>query len=121
MHSTEVKNDVVTRPHDVDIGDVVKDIDPSEDEAARYANMLGQDGYDRKEEGKLRWKIDLRLVPILWFNITLGAVDKLSTGTAALYGMRTDTGLTGDKYSWVGSAFYVSLLTCTVWLRRRMV
>ena len=41
-------------------------------------------------------------------NITLGAMDKVTTATAALYGFRADTGLTGDRYSWVGSAFYVS-------------
>lgn len=41
-------------------------------------------------------------------NITLGAMDKVTTATAALYGFRADTGLTGDRYSWVGSAFNVS-------------
>jgi len=35
-------------------------------------------------------------------------MDKVTTATAALYGFRADTGLTGDRYSWVGSAFYVS-------------
>jgi ACS family allantoate permease-like MFS transporter len=33
-------------------------------------------------------------------------MDKVTTATAALYGFRADTGLTGDRYSWVGSAFY---------------
>lgn len=37
-------------------------------------------------------------------------MDKVTTATAALYGFRADTGLTGDRYSWVGSAFYVSIL-----------
>lgn len=56
---------------------------------------------------RLRWKLDMRLVPILWFNVTLAAMDKVTTSTAALYGMKTHTNLTGDRYSWVGSAFYV--------------
>ena len=66
--------------------------------------------HSRKEETRLRWKLDWRLVPILWFNITLAAMDKVTTSTAALYGMRADTGLTGDRYSWVGSAFYFGYL-----------
>lgn len=79
------------------------------DVAARYAGqMTGENAFTLKENVRLRWKLDLRLVPLLWFNITLGAMDKVTTATAALYGLQADTGLTGDRYSWVGSAFYVS-------------
>ena len=70
----------------------------------RFAN---EPDYDRVEERRVRLKIDFRLVPFLFLNITLPAMDKITTSTAALYGLREDTGLTGDKYSWVGSAFYV--------------
>ncbi|KAG9255121.1 putative allantoate permease [Emericellopsis atlantica] len=81
------------------------------DVAARYANMFsGGEGYSRSEWVKLRWKLDMRLVPLLWFNITLGAMDKVTTATAALYGFRQDTDLYGDRYSWVGSAFYFGYL-----------
>jgi ACS family allantoate permease-like MFS transporter len=79
------------------------------DIAAGYADKLeGENAYTTKEWTRLRWKLDMRLVPLLWFNVTLGAMDKVTTATAALYGFRADTGLTGDRYSWVGSAFYVS-------------
>lgn len=79
------------------------------DVAAQYADQFADGNtYSRKEEVKLRWKLDLRLVPLLWFNVTLGAMDKVTTSTAALYNFRADTGLTGNRYSWVGSAFYVS-------------
>lgn len=80
------------------------------DIAAAYADKLdGENAYTSAEAKRLRWKLDLRLVPILWLNITLSAMDKVTTSTAALYGMKTATNLTGDRYSWVGSAFYVSL------------
>jgi hypothetical protein len=89
------------QPGSVSSGDV--------DIAATYANQfVGENAYTKKEETRLRWKLDLRLVPLLWFNVTLGAMDKVTTATAALYGFRADTGLTGNRYSWVGSAFYVS-------------
>lgn len=84
-------------------------IHSDEDIAAAYANKFdGEHAYTIQEERRLRWKLDLRLVPALWFNITLSAMDKITTSTAALYGMKDATGLTGDRYSWVGSAFYVS-------------
>ena len=78
------------------------------DVAALLADRLGEETFSRTEENSLRWKLDFRLVPILWLNVTFAAVDKVSTATAALYGMRADCHLTGDRYAWVGSAFYVS-------------
>lgn len=79
------------------------------DVAAKYANhFTGENAYSKKEARRLRWKLDMRLVPLLWFNVTLGAMDKVTTATAALYDFREDTNLHGDRYSWVGSAFYVS-------------
>jgi hypothetical protein len=80
------------------------------DVAAKYANQFtGENAWTIKEWRRLRWKLDMRLVPLLWFNVTLGAMDKVTTATAALYDFRQDTNLTGDRYSWVGSAFYVSI------------
>ena len=79
------------------------------DVAAKYANMFANgESYSKEESTRLRWKLDMRLVPLLWFNVTLGAMDKVTTATAALYDFREDTNLYGDRYSWVGSAFYVS-------------
>ncbi|KAK8115710.1 hypothetical protein PG984_012212 [Apiospora sp. TS-2023a] len=90
----------------------VSDAEGNMDFAARYANHFTDGGemYSRQDERRLRWKLDLRLVPLLWFNVTLGAMDKVTTATAALYSFREDTGLDGDKYSWVGSAFYFGYL-----------
>lgn len=101
--SKDVANGQVLDNRDVDI-------------AAAYADKLdGEGAYTAKEEKRLRWKLDLRLVPILWFNITLSAMDKVTTSTAALYGMKKDTGLTGNRYSWVGSAFYVRDIPIHLW------
>lgn len=83
----------------------------SDDVAAAYAGQLeGENAWTRKEQVRLRWKIDLRLIAILWFNVTLGAIDKVTTATGAVYGMLDDCNLTGNRYSWVGSVFYVSQL-----------
>lgn len=99
----------VTESKSIGMGDVEDVPSQDRDVAAAYANQFeGENAYTRKEWTRLRWKLDLRLVPLLWFNVTLGAMDKVTTATAALYGFRADTGLTGNRYSWVGSAFYVS-------------
>jgi MFS transporter, ACS family, allantoate permease len=112
--SKGVKSDVVPGEMEesassISPGRVDAQVDGNVDVAAKYANQFTNgDSYSLSEWGRLRWKLDLRLVPLLWFNVTLGAMDKITTSTAALYGFREDTDLYGDRYSWVGSAFYVS-------------
>lgn len=79
-----------------------------EDVAAQFADMFeGGEGYTSREVWRLRWKLDIRLIPILWVNVLLPAMDKVSHATAALYGLRDDLNLVGDQYSWIGSIFYV--------------
>ncbi|KAM5451123.1 hypothetical protein McanCB49686_005902 [Microsporum canis] len=48
-------------------------------------------------------KIDWIILPMLLLTATLGAVDKVALGTAALYGLREDLGLRGQTYAWAGS------------------
>jgi len=103
--------------NDYDVGEVhelggkVRQHDlAKEDVAAELAEMFqGGQGYTKKEVWRLRWKLDLRLVPILWFNVLLPAMDKVSHATAALYGLKTDLDLVGNQYAWIGSVFYVRL------------
>ncbi|KAJ5017778.1 putative transporter [Colletotrichum sp. SAR 10_99] len=69
------------------------------DIAAHLADQFANEpDYDRQEEVKLRWKLDFRLIPFLWLNITLPAMDKITPSTGALYGMREDLGLKGDHF-----------------------
>ncbi|EGV64207.1 hypothetical protein PSN45_003664 [Yamadazyma tenuis] len=81
----------------------------AQDIAAKYGNIL-QGGYTKQEARKILWKCDMFLIPFLWLNVTFGAMDKVSTGTASIYGMQTDLGLVGNQYSWIGSAFYFGYL-----------
>lgn len=63
-----------------------------------------------EEEKTTIRKNDYILLPILFFTCTLGAVDKVSLGTAAIYGLRETTNLTGDQYSWLGSVIFIGSL-----------
>ncbi|KAF4431484.1 Allantoate permease [Fusarium acutatum] len=95
---------------DISTGEI-KQVGMGRDVAAELtAQFANEPGYDRDEERKLRWKIDMRLIPILFMNITLPAIDKVTPSTGALYGLREDLHLKGDQYAWVGSAFYFGYL-----------
>ncbi|KAJ5913878.1 hypothetical protein N7504_002761 [Penicillium tannophilum] len=51
-------------------------------------------------------KIDTRFLPLLAFCYFLQFLDKTSLGYTALLGIRADTGMVGDEYSWINSIFY---------------
>lgn len=111
--SKMVEKEQITSPSNVTVGsgDVrdVKQAPRGRDIAAELTEQFADEpGFDREEETRLRWKIDRRLIPILFLNITLPAMDKITPSTGALYGMRQDLNLKGDEYSWIGSSFYVS-------------
>ncbi|CDK26345.1 unnamed protein product [Kuraishia capsulata CBS 1993] len=63
-----------------------------------------------KEEKWAIMKCDLCLIPVLFFTATMGAVDKVSLGTAAIFGFRTDTNLVGQQYSWLSSIIFIGSL-----------
>ncbi|KAH8651416.1 MFS general substrate transporter [Xylariales sp. PMI_506] len=81
------------------------------DVAAAYTDYFTEnEPYTAAEEKSLRWRLDRRLIPMLWFNIILGATDKVATSTGVLYGMEEDTGTSATQYAWLGSAFYFGYL-----------
>ncbi|KUJ20301.1 putative allantoate permease [Mollisia scopiformis] len=103
--------------------DTVTKIDSDLDVGALYANQLNGDSYSRKEEVSLRWRLDRRIMPIVMLNVILASCDKTSSSTGALYGLKTDCDLTGNRYSWVGSAFYFGYLVASLpaaWLLQRL-
>lgn len=55
-----------------------------------------------KEARKVLWKIDLSILPILSISVIIAAVDKVVISNAAIYGMKADTHLKDNEYSWVG-------------------
>ncbi|TGO21196.1 hypothetical protein BPAE_0234g00080 [Botrytis paeoniae] len=62
------------------------------------------------EEKALLRKIDWRLMPLLTASYFLQFLDKSSLNYASIMGLIPDTGLVGQEYSWLGSAFYFGYL-----------
>ncbi|PVH84373.1 putative allantoate permease [Cadophora sp. DSE1049] len=59
---------------------------------------------------RLRLKTDLVILPLIVITSTLAFLDKNGMAYAAVYGMRKDTHLVGQQYSWLGSIFYFGYL-----------
>lgn len=98
---------------------VISDTDaPSKEmDAAAAANALkvlvnydGEETWTEEEEAKLRNKVDWKLMPILCITYGLQYYDKAMLSQAALFGLRTDLGLTGDRYAFSASIFYLGFI-----------
>jgi ACS family allantoate permease-like MFS transporter len=84
------------------------------DVAAKFLQELDpailRDPITPAEARKVLWKIDLIMIPMIMVTVVLAAVDKVIISNATIYGMKTDTHLVGNEYSWVGSIFYFGYL-----------
>lgn len=93
---------------------VVNHHGPDVDVAAKFLQELDPavlaEPITPAEARKLLWKVDLILIPLIMSTCVLAAVDKVIISNAAIYGMRADTHLVGNEYSWVGSIFYFGYL-----------
>ncbi|RSL61423.1 hypothetical protein CEP51_013633 [Fusarium floridanum] len=94
------------------------------DKAAVYLNSTEHyEPLTPAEEKKVMRKIDWILLPMLFLVATLGAIDKVALGTAALYGLREDNNLVGQQYSWLGSILPLGALVGmfpSTWLIHRL-
>ncbi|KAK7744108.1 Allantoate permease [Cytospora paraplurivora] len=59
---------------------------------------------------KLLRKIDWHLMPLLCLVYGLNYLDKTTVSYASIMGLKTDIGLVGQEYSWIGSMFYFGYL-----------
>jgi hypothetical protein len=55
--------------------------------------------YTPEQFRKLRWKIDLFLLPLMWVCYGTQQSDKTAVSVQAVFGMRTDTHLVGQQFS----------------------
>ncbi|TQS33825.1 hypothetical protein Golomagni_05818, partial [Golovinomyces magnicellulatus] len=55
-------------------------------------------------------KIDRAIIPLLFITYMLNFMDKVILSSAAVFGLRDDTYLKGQEYSWVSSIFYFGYL-----------
>ncbi|KAH8682582.1 putative pantothenate transporter [Xylariales sp. PMI_506] len=63
--------------------------------------------YSAKEEARVRWKLDLILLPIMVMVYVMNFMDKVALSEASIFGIATDLHLVGQMYSWSSSIFYL--------------
>jgi ACS family allantoate permease-like MFS transporter len=71
-------------------------------------SVAAEGEYTEEQYKQLRRKIDRYLLPLMWLCYGIQQTDKTALGTQATFGLREDTGLRGQQYSWLTTIF------CTV-------
>ncbi|KAF5560441.1 DAL5-Allantoate ureidosuccinate permease [Fusarium phyllophilum] len=66
--------------------------------------------YSSKEDARVRWKLDLILLPMMAFTYVLNYMDKVALSEASIFGIKEDLNLVGQQYSWSSSIFYLGYL-----------
>lgn len=88
--------------HRVDMDNV--DVDDKK-QPVEHPDAIHHDEVDAspKEFSRVRWKIDLVVLPCITIAMLLAFLDKNALSYAAIWGIRADNGLKGQDYSWVAS------------------
>lgn len=89
------------------IGLALAGVDEKQAAKDKALNLLNQHHVDfdphSDEAKRVLRKIDLHIMPIIWFMYLLQLMDKNSLSFANIMGIRVDAHLTGSQYSWLGS------------------
>jgi hypothetical protein len=64
--------------------------------------------YSKKEENAVIRKLDWHLMPLIFVLYSLSVLDRSNLGNARISGMEDDIDLSGNRYDWLGTAFYIS-------------
>lgn len=98
--------------HDIDKKDPYSEKQDVESVAAGQVDESGSTPptYTDEEYKKLKRKIDMYLLPLMWLCYGIQQTDKTSLGTQATFGLRDDTGLVGQQYAWLTTIFYITYM-----------
>ncbi|KAH7025665.1 uncharacterized protein B0I36DRAFT_293256 [Microdochium trichocladiopsis] len=79
-----------------------------QDEAWKiFGGGLDNLDYAPHEEARVRWKLDLILMPMMVLTYVLCYMDKVALSEASVFGIQKDLGLVGQQYNWSSSIFYL--------------
>jgi len=97
--SSSVEMATIKKRNSVEVGEVS---DISEEDI-----VAAESEYTEEQYKQLRRKIDRYLLPLMWLCYGIQQTDKTALGTQATFGLREDTGLRGQQYSWLTTIFYL--------------
>ncbi|KAJ5578610.1 uncharacterized protein N7459_007574 [Penicillium hispanicum] len=95
--------------------DLKVDVEDCDDALQALENDQSQLGIplSSEDDRRILRKIDLCLIPLLFFSYLFQYLDKQAMNYSAILGLRTDMHLVGQDYSWATSLFYFGYLSAS--------
>jgi hypothetical protein len=73
---------------------------------AKVAEQLSR--FTKEEEEAVIRKLDWHLMPLIFTLYSISVLDRSNLGNAKVAGMSNDIDLSGNRYAWLGTIFYIS-------------
>jgi hypothetical protein len=84
------------------------DFENIEDVKSEPQNQTQEARFTKEEEEAVIRKLDWHLMPLIFVLYSLSVLDRSNLGNAKIAGMTKDINLGGNRYSWLGTIFYIS-------------
>ncbi|KAF4954226.1 hypothetical protein F66182_18409, partial [Fusarium sp. NRRL 66182] len=78
--------------------------------ALEYLENGIQHPYTEAEKQKVVRKLDAHLLPFCFLLYTFSVLDRSNLGNAKTIGLAKDIDISGNKYSWLGTIFYIAYI-----------
>jgi hypothetical protein len=97
------QSDISNSSKDEEKVENVEDVTKSESQAQARIRR-----FTKEEEEIVIRKLDWHLMPLIFVLYSLSVLDRSNLGNAKIAGMQKDIDLSGDRYAWLGTIFYIS-------------
>ncbi|ORY25048.1 major facilitator superfamily domain-containing protein [Naematelia encephala] len=101
--SAVLSQDESTISHEKDENFDGKDVENAQDSVVLQV-------YTDKEKNRVKWKVDLYLMPLMYVIYGLQQLDKTSISSQYLFGIAKATHMVGTQYNWLSTIFYLTYM-----------
>jgi hypothetical protein len=97
------QSDISNSSKDEEKVENVEDVTKSESQVQAHVSR-----FTKEEEEIVIRKLDWHLMPLIFVLYSLSVLDRSNLGNAKIAGMQKDIDLSGNRYAWLGTIFYIS-------------
>lgn len=89
-------------------GDIQQVAEVSHQETVETLAEKNTPSFTIEEENHVYRKLDWNLMPLIFVLYSLSVLDRANLGNAKIAGMKDDIDLSGRRYDWLATVFYIA-------------
>ena len=102
-HGATRQSDISNSSKDEEKVEAVEDVAKTESQVQGRVSR-----FTKEEEEAVIRKLDWHLMPLIFVLYSLSVLDRSNLGNAKIAGMSKDIDISGNRYAWLGTIFYIS-------------